>query len=75
MGGEKSAGRLTDVRCHRLRQCRGIGQRPGVRDGSTDEPHESLHLWHAGGLVALGVITVWVQSFDLRCIKVGVGAQ
>ena len=39
------------------------------------EPHESLHLWHAGGLVALGVITVWVQSFDLRCIKVGVGAQ
>ena len=39
------------------------------------EPHESLHLWHAGGLVALGVITIWVQSFDLRCIEVGFGAQ
>ena len=39
------------------------------------EPHKSLQLWHAGGLVALGVITVWVQSFDLGCIKVGVGAQ
>ena len=39
------------------------------------EHHESLHLWHAGRLVALGVITVWVQSLDLSCIKVGVGAQ